>query len=202
MKLITLALNLGLLAGVILSYLLEDSSLPWSVVGSPTAPTGMSSGTNGNAAASTVASEGLALVLHEGVRLARAGGEMRIVNERRAKQRFGPFREVVDDRFAQVLSTSYPTRAYRCGILDAMVSVEPWGLHMSVSTPGRYPKWDEIAHARYELLPPDLVFALLFPPADEYVNIEVEGLPRSGNVFHLHEVRRQDGKLYVPEAGP
>jgi hypothetical protein len=62
------------------------------------------------------------------------------------------------------------------GRLNALVGSEPNGrLHMSVSHslprggPGRYPTWDELAHARYELLPGDLTFAMMLPPLDAYV---------------------------------
>lgn len=42
--------------------------------------------------------------------------------------------------------------------------------HLSISHPSRYPSWDEIADARYELIPDDVTVALLLPPRDEYVN--------------------------------
>src|SRR3954452_7604681 len=59
------------------------------------------------------------------------------------------------------------------GHLSAFVTKEPSGpggvveWHLSIShrtndvpaRPGRYPTWDEIAHARYELLPADMTFA-------------------------------------------
>ena len=54
-------------------------------------------------------------------------------------------------------------------------------LHLSVSHPARYPTWDEIKYLRYALLPNDRTFAILFPPKDQYVNLEP-------NCFHLHEV--------------
>lgn len=70
---------------------------------------------------------------------------------------------------------------YACGVLMAIVDGD--GNHLSVSAPGRYPTWDEIAHARYGLLPADKTFALPLPPPDEYVNII--GGTRGGNIFHL-----------------
>lgn len=82
------------------------------------------------------------------------------------------------------------------GLLQALAAHEPLGpagtyrWHLSIShvtnhlppRPGRYPTWDEIAHARYELLPAELTFALLLPPADEYVAVHP-------TTFHLHEIR-------------
>lgn len=81
------------------------------------------------------------------------------------------------------------------GHLSAFVTKEPSGpggcteWHMSIShrtndhppQPGRYPTWDEIAHARYELLPADLPFAMMLPPKSEYVALH-------DTTFHLHEV--------------
>lgn len=79
------------------------------------------------------------------------------------------------------------------GHLSAIVTKEPSGpggcieWHLSIShrlddrSPGRYPTWDEIAHARYELLPDDLPFAMMLPPKSEYVAVH-------DTTFHLHEV--------------
>ncbi|MFA7296285.1 MAG: hypothetical protein WC211_03740 [Dehalococcoidia bacterium] len=79
-------------------------------------------------------------------------------------------------------------RAYGLKALRVLITDEPGiGLHLSISHPGRYPTWDEIAHARYSLLPDDKTFVMFLPPSDQYVN--VEGGPRGGNVFHLHEYR-------------
>jgi hypothetical protein len=73
------------------------------------------------------------------------------------------------------------------GVLDAFVADEPGiGWHMSISHRGpknravRYPRWDEIAHARYELLPHDVDFVMHLPPPDEYVAVH-------DTTFHLHE---------------
>jgi len=67
------------------------------------------------------------------------------------------------------------------GRLTALVADEPViGWHLSISHPRRYPSWDEIAHARYSLLPADLDFVMHLPPLDEYVAIH-------DNCFHLHQ---------------
>lgn len=55
------------------------------------------------------------------------------------------------------------------------------GWHLSISHPSRYPTWDEIRDARYELLPNDCTMAMLLPPKEQYVNLHP-------NCFHLHEV--------------
>jgi hypothetical protein len=72
------------------------------------------------------------------------------------------------------------------GVLAAMVGEEPNGWHASVSfrdpdgALSRYPTWDELAHARYELLPGHLDFVMHLPPVDEYVAVHP-------TTFHLHE---------------
>lgn len=55
--------------------------------------------------------------------------------------------------------------------------------HISISCQKRYPSWDEIKKARYDLVPDAVTMAMFLPPKDEYVNIHP-------NCFHLHEVRQ------------
>lgn len=77
-------------------------------------------------------------------------------------------------------------RSTRDGQLRAIVAEEPMGWHLSISfvddcsRPSRYPTWDEIAHARYELLPGDVDFVMHLPPLGEYVAVHA-------TTFHLHE---------------
>lgn len=77
-------------------------------------------------------------------------------------------------------------RSVKDGSLRALVGEEPMGWHLSISftddcnRPTRYPTWDEIAHARYELLPGDVDFVMHLPPAGEYVALHP-------TTFHLHE---------------
>ena len=52
--------------------------------------------------------------------------------------------------------------------------------HISISHPHRYPSWDEISCARYDLLPNDVTMMMYLPPVEEYVNLH-------RNCFHLHE---------------
>lgn len=67
------------------------------------------------------------------------------------------------------------------GELSAIVAEEPQiGWHLSISHRRRYPSWDEIAHARYELLPGDLGFVMHLPPMAEYVAVH-------DNCFHLYQ---------------
>lgn len=84
------------------------------------------------------------------------------------------------------IPTHYFHRQVGDGSLWAMVAEEPWGWHMSISFRNqrneltRYPTWDEIAHARYELLPADIDFVMHLPPPGEYVALH-------DTTFHLHE---------------
>lgn len=72
------------------------------------------------------------------------------------------------------------------GMLRALVAEEPIGWHLSISfidrreRPTRYPRWDEITHARGELLPADVGFVMHLPPDGEYVALH-------DTTFHLHE---------------
>lgn len=83
------------------------------------------------------------------------------------------------------------------GRLTAVVADEPMGWHLSIShsrrvrggayEPGRYPTWDEIANARYELLPEGRDYVMHLPPPAEYVAVH-------DTTFHLHEhPARDDG---------
>lgn len=71
--------------------------------------------------------------------------------------------------------------AYTCGDLQVLRTREDGAWHLSISHPTRYPTWDEIRDARYDLLPDDVTMAMLLPPRAEYVNIHE-------NCFHLHEI--------------
>ena len=93
------------------------------------------------------------------------------------------------------------------GILRVIVDEEPMGWHLSIShakrgkkgqlSPGRYPKWDEIAHARYELLPADIDVVMHLPREEDYVALH-------DTTFHLHEYpdREFDPQLPPAMAGP
>lgn len=76
---------------------------------------------------------------------------------------------------------------FRSGSLVAFRAREPHGrgsqlkLHVSVSHPARYPRWDELLSARYALMPGDITVAQIMPPRDEYVNVHP-------NCFHLWEI--------------
>lgn len=54
--------------------------------------------------------------------------------------------------------------------------------HLSISHANRYPVWDEIKAARYELIPDHVTMCMILPPKAEYVNLQE-------NTFHLHEIR-------------
>jgi hypothetical protein len=58
-----------------------------------------------------------------------------------------------------------------------------WLYHLSIAHPDRHTTWDEIKAVRYRLLPLDLVFGVLLPPPEFYVNVEAQD-----HTFHLWEV--------------
>ena len=77
-------------------------------------------------------------------------------------------------------------RAYRWGYVTVFVGQEPGiGWHLSISTPHRYPTWDEIRAARYDLCPHDVTLAMILPPSKEYVNLHA-------NCFHLHQIPNEE----------
>lgn len=74
-----------------------------------------------------------------------------------------------------------------CRVIVAREPLGPKGeleWHLSISREDRYPDWDEIAHARYSLLPDGMSFGMVLPPRGEYVNVQK-------NTFHLHELPRR-----------
>jgi hypothetical protein len=92
---------------------------------------------------------------------------------------------VMEGRFDGIDAKVY-ARHVHDGSLRAFVADEPAGWHLSISfvnhkgDPTRYPTWDEITHAREQLLPANVAFVMHLPVADEYVAIHP-------TTFHLHE---------------
>ena len=85
------------------------------------------------------------------------------------------------------------------GVLTALVTRNPpsFEWHLSVSHAAhsarrakRYPSWDELAHARYQLLPLDIDVVMRLPPPESFIDVH-------DTTFHLHEERhhteREDG---------
>lgn len=74
-------------------------------------------------------------------------------------------------------------RAFTMGRCTIIVGNEPDGWHISISRKDRDPSWDEIATARYRLLPHVEEMVMFLPPLRDYVNIDE-------HCFHLSELRR------------
>jgi hypothetical protein len=74
-------------------------------------------------------------------------------------------------------------RAFQRGSIRALVSKDAGSWHISVSHPHRYPKWDEIRQARYDLVPNEAYMVMVLPPAEDYVNVHE-------NCFHLREISK------------
>lgn len=73
---------------------------------------------------------------------------------------------------------------YVWGVVGAHVAKEEGLWHLSVSVEHRYPTWDEIYTAWYDLVPgagKDFNGAILLPRHSEYVNIHE-------NCFHVHQL--------------
>lgn len=73
-----------------------------------------------------------------------------------------------------------------CSVLVSQHAIKERGIirsrwHLSIAHQTRYPTWDEIRSARYQLLPGEVTMAMLLPPKDQYVNLH-------NNCFHLHEI--------------
>lgn len=72
-------------------------------------------------------------------------------------------------------------RLYTLGQCRILVTRELGKWHLSISCRDRYPDWDEIAEARYRVLPNAVTMAMVLPPKEEYVNMHP-------NTFHLWEI--------------
>lgn len=83
-------------------------------------------------------------------------------------------------------------RAYMLGECTVLLTRD-WGamFHLSIAHHLRYPTWDEIAEARYRLLPDGITMVLALPPYGEYINIHK-------NCFQLHQIPNADN-IPTPE---
>ena len=108
---------------------------------------------------------------------------------RRAKQRkledpveiAHPMRSVAHQNGAKQFAV------YAMGECQIFAGIEPCGhhgemrWHMSISHPRRYPSWDEIAHARYAVVPDEANMMMSLPSREDYVNVHQ-------HCFHLFEI--------------
>lgn len=81
-------------------------------------------------------------------------------------------------------------RTFVWGNVRVFVGKEPMGWHLSISCPNRYPTWDEIKQARYDLCPDEVTMAMILPPRKDYVNIH-------DFCFHLHEIQDEEVKIVL-----
>ena len=88
--------------------------------------------------------------------------------------------ELPTDGFVPPESEHFRVRV--SGPVRTITSRDAGRWHLSVSCEDRYPTWDEIAEARYDLLPDRLEMAMILPPRDHYVNLHPY-------TFHLWEMR-------------
>lgn len=101
--------------------------------------------------------------------------------------------EIVEDlrnskRIQSVLRVEQ-VHVFTMGACRIILGHEPGGVHgelrwhLTISCPDRHPTWDEIKTARYRLLGPDMVMAMVLPKPEHYVN-----LPAQDHVFQLWEI--------------
>ena len=98
--------------------------------------------------------------------------------KRTTKKKYPKITEIENlPQLAQLLEPN--SKYYKMGAIFIIVSVHPeTGEHLSISHPSRYPSWDEIAEARYQLLPDDRAYYMVLPPSNAYGNL-------AENCFHL-----------------
>jgi hypothetical protein len=82
-------------------------------------------------------------------------------------------------------------RRYRLGECSVIVTREFGKWHLSISHRKRYPTWDEIAEARYRLLPDEVVVAMILPPKGHYINL-------NPHCFQMHEIDDPAGDFAPP----
>lgn len=72
---------------------------------------------------------------------------------------------------------------YAWGDVSAHIAKEAGLWHLSISVPYRYPTWDEIYTAWYDLCPDaaQINGAIILPRKTEYVNVHP-------NCFHVHQL--------------
>ena len=78
----------------------------------------------------------------------------------------------------------YPGDWYAAGDVRVCMTKDEGLWHISISCPNRYPRWDEIFTAWYDLVPDaaEINGAIILPRKAEYVNIHK-------NCFHVHQLR-------------
>lgn len=95
------------------------------------------------------------------------------------------FKEVSPGPIALINPDSKDMKAFHFGLgfkLFALVSKDDGRWHISVSHPSRYPEWEEIKAARYELIPDDVFMVQVLGPPKNWTNVHK-------NCFHLWEIR-------------
>ena len=87
---------------------------------------------------------------------------------------------------------------YHWGEVKACVSRDAGFWHLSISHPRRYPTWDEIYTAWYDLVPgaENITGAIILPRKAEYVNIHQ-------NCFHVYQLSDTEivgaASIVIPE---
>lgn len=85
------------------------------------------------------------------------------------------------------------TKRYRLGSCEILLSHSDAGWHLSISCANRYPSWDEIAKARYDLIPDEALMVMILPSLEQYVNLHPY-------TFHLWEIKLRNVQGTTGEA--
>jgi hypothetical protein len=108
----------------------------------------------------------------------------------RATERSTPLREIpLSDGLRAIQAAGgleADARAFTFGECSVLLGRGPDGWHLSIAHRSRYPTWDEIAEARYRLVPDDATMAMILPSQAHYVNLYP-------NCFHLYEIETRGG---------
>lgn len=80
-----------------------------------------------------------------------------------------PSEAIIDQ--AIVANVNSYLRLYRLGPASVIVTKEYGQWHMSIACTDRLPAWEEVAEARYRLIPDGIVMAMPLPPKADYVNV-------------------------------
>jgi hypothetical protein len=85
------------------------------------------------------------------------------------------YRRVHDGELRAIRSQDGPAQLWH-------LSVSHWRRSKIRDRAKRYPSWDELADARYDLLPANIDVVMHLPPPEQFVSAE-------DTTFHLHEHR-------------
>lgn len=108
------------------------------------------------------------------------------MKRRREQDRAFEHREVKIERLdlQADMGPDAPLSVYRMGHCTIYAGQTPWGWHLAVSHPSRYPTWAEVIDARYHVIPESVTMAMILPPERSYTEIHP-------NMLQLWQVKQE-----------